>query len=350
MQASNVVTRMLDIRHPVIQAPMAGGVTTPELVAAVSNAGGLGSLGAGYLSPDALRAAIGEIRVLTDQPFAVNLFIPSPFEVDHRKIEHANSLMRPFRETLGIACPESVTAFAPSFDKQLEVVLAERVPVFSFTFGRLGPSRIEQLRRNGTIVVGTATTVEEAVRLEADGVELVVAQGAEAGGHRGTFLGPFEEAMIGTMTLVPHMAERLSIPVIASGGIMTGQGLAQALARGAQAAQMGSAFLLCEESGAHPAHKQALLAMREDRTVITRAFSGKPARGLENRFIREMAMHEASLPVYPVQNACTGDLRKAAQLQYRPEFMSLWAGQSAHLGRRMAAADLVRETVDTTGV
>lgn len=326
---------------------MAGGVTTPELVAAVSNAGGLGSIGAGYLGPDALRTAIGKTRALTDRPFAVNLFIPAALEADPRQVEHANSLMQPFREALGIECPERIEAFAPSFYEQFDVALAARVPVFSFTFGRLDPSRIRQLRRNGTIVIGTATTVEEAARLESDGVDLVVAQGAEAGGHRGTFLVPFEEGLIGTMTLVTNMAEALSIPVIASGGIMDGRGLAAALERGAQAVQMGSAFLLSEESGAHTAHKRALLAAGEDRTTITRAFSGKPARGLENRFIREMAGHEESLPPYPVQNAWTRDVRKAAQRQNRPAFMSLWAGQSAHLGRSLPAADLLRETVRT---
>jgi nitronate monooxygenase len=339
------VTATLGIDHPILQAPMAGGPTTAALVAAVSNAGGLGSLGAAYLSPEKLREQVGEIRALTDRPFNVNLFLPSPFEVDPRRIERANELLAPYREELGIGSPGIPSSFEQDFGEQLEVVLEERVPVFSFTFGSLAPELAGRLKENGTKVVGTATTVREGLRLEVDGVNVVVAQGSEAGGHRGTFLGDPANALIGTMALVPQMVDALSIPVVASGGIMDGRGLAAALVLGAGAAQMGTAFLACEESGAHPEFKRAVLEAAEDETAITRAFSGRAARGIVNRFLTEVGADEEGLAPFPVQNALTRDVRAAAQKQDRPEFMSLWAGQAARLARRTTAANLVRETV-----
>jgi len=274
----------LGIEYPIVQAPMAGGPTTPKLVAAVSNAGGLGSLGAAYLSPETLREQEWEICDLTEEPFGVNLFVPSSFDADPAMIERANALLGPYRKELGIEAPEKISSFAESFEDQLEVVLEERVPVFSFTFGSLGPELVGRLKENGTAVVGTATTVCEGLRLEEDGVDVVVAQGSEAGGHRGTFLGDFKDALIGTMALVPQMVDALAIPVVASGGIMDGRGLA-ALVLGAEAAQMGTAFLACKESGAHPEFKRAVLKAAEDETAVTRAFSGRAARGVKNRLV-----------------------------------------------------------------
>ncbi len=226
------------------------------------------------------------------------------------------------------------------------MVIEERVPVFSFTFGSLAPDLVGRLKENGTKVVGTATTVREGLRLEEDGVDVVVAQGSEAGGHRGTFLGDFGDALIGTMALVPQMVDALSVPVVAAGGIMDGRGLAAALVLGAGAAQMGTAFLACEESGAHPEFKRAVLEATEDETEITRAFSGRAARGIKNRFMTEVGANEEALAPFPVQNALTRDIRAAAQKQDRPEFMSLWAGQASRLARRTKATDLVRETAE----
>ena len=343
-------TEALGIEYPIVQAPMAGGPTTPELVAAVSNAGGLGSLGAAYLPPETLHEHIREIRGLTKEPFGVNLFVPSPFEADHERIERATTLLGQYRKELGIEAPEKISSFAESFEEQLEVVLEERVPVFSFTFGSLGPELIGQLKQNDATIVGTATTVREGLRLEEDGVDMVVAQGSEAGGHRGTFLGDFKDALIGTMSLVPQMVDALSIPVIASGGIMDGRGLAAALVLGAKAIQMGTAFLVCEESGAHPEFKRAVLEAAEDETAVTHAFSGRAARGLKNRFLIEMGEHEKELPPFPVQNALTKDVRAAAQRQDRPEFMSLWAGQAVRLARPTKAAELVGSVVQEAEV
>jgi nitronate monooxygenase len=307
-------------------------------------------LGAAYLPPQKIREQVREIRDLTQRPFVVNLFVPVPFEVDSAKIERANMLLGPYREELEIDPPEELPSFTESFEDQLKAVLEERVPVFSFTFGSLGPKLVGRLKENGATVMGTATTVREGLRLEEDGVDMVVAQGSEAGTHRGTFLGDFAGAMIGTMALVPQLADVLSVPVLASGGIMEGRGLAAALILGAEAVQMGTAFLVCEESGAHPEYKRAVLGSVEDATALTRAFSGRPARGVKNRFLVEVGQHEGELPPFPVQNALTKDVRGAAQKQNRTEFMSLWAGQAAHLGRPIKAAELVKAVVDEAEV
>ena len=340
------VTKALEIEHPVVQAPMAGGPTTPELVAAVSNAGGLGSLGAAYLPPETLREQVREIRRRTQAPFNVNLFVPSPFEADPERIERSGELLARYRQELGIRTLGIPSSFEESFEDQLEVVLEERVPVFSFTFGVPGEDQLHRLRDAGVITVGTATTVREGLRLEERGVEVVVAQGGEAGGHRGTFLGDFRDALIGAMALVPQMVDALSVPVIAAGGIMDGRGLAAALVLGAGAAQMGTAFLACEESGAHPEFKKAVLGAAEDETAVTRVFSGRAARGIKNRFLVEMGEHEEELPPFPVQNALTRDVRAEAQRQGRPEFMSLWAGQAVRLARPVTAARIVEGAVE----
>jgi nitronate monooxygenase len=236
--------------------------------------------------------------------------------------------------------------FAPSFEEQMKVVLEERVPVFSFTFGMLDAEWIQALKERDTVVIGTATTVREAVALEQSGVDMVVAQSAEAGGHRGTFLGRIEDALIGGMALIPAVVDAVRVPVIAAGGIMDGRGIAAAMALGAQAAQLGTAFLTCKESGAHALHQQAVLSATEESTVLTRAFSGKPARGIRNRFIEEMA--DADVPDYPVQNALTREIRQAAGQKGRPEYMSMWAGQGTRLSREMTAEALVKALVNET--
>ncbi|MDQ3864210.1 MAG: nitronate monooxygenase [Actinomycetota bacterium] len=344
--------RALGLEYPVIQAPMAAPmsapITTPDLVAAVSSAGGLGSLGAAYMSPEAIRGAVVRVRELTDKPFAVNLFVPTPFEDDPQQIESSGRLLEPYRRELGLEPTPSgpQPPYAEAFDEQLAVIIEERVPVFSSTFGSLPATEAERLKENGTKVVGTATTVEEGERLQAEGVDAVVAQGAEAGGHRGTFLGDFGSSMVGTMALVPQMVDALAVPVVASGGIMDGRGIAAALCLGAQAAQMGTAFLACEESGAHPSYKAAVLEATEDGTAITRAFSGRPARGIKNRLLLELAEHEEQIAPYPLQNALTQGIRAAARKQDRPEFMSLWAGQAARLARSTTAAEIVTSVAE----
>ena len=340
------LTQRLHIAYPIIQAPMAGGVTTPELVAAVSNAGGLGSLGAGYMEPEALHEAIVNIRSLTRRPFAVNLFIPQTVTEDAERIAHANTLLAPFRTELGLEPTEPPEHYLPDFAEQLAVILEHRVPVFSFTFGVPKPDEMETLKEYGIITIGTATHLLEAIVLEESQVDMIVVQGLEAGGHRGTFVGDHEQGLVSTLSLLPLCADHIKTPLIAAGGIMDGRGIAAALALGASGAQMGTAFLACPESGAHTKYKELLRQGTEITTTLTRAFSGRAARALRNRFTEALETIEQDLPDYPIQNALTQDIRQAAAQQDRPEFMSLWAGQGCPLCRDKPAARLVREWAD----
>lgn len=306
------VSETLGIKYPILQAGMAGGVTTPQLVAAVSNAGGLGTLGAAYMSPEQILTAIREIRRLTTHPFAVNLFIPTEPIVSTETIEQMNQRLQPYRTELGIDSPPRIVQYAESFAEQIQVILDEKVPIFSFTFGIPDSRTMQELKANETLVIGTATTFREALMLEQSGADMIVAQGSEAGGHRGTFAVAFEEALVGTMALIPQIVDRVNVPVIASGGIMDGRGIMASLALGASGVQMGTAFLTCTESGAHPAYKEAVLNSTEESTQITRAFSGRPARGIRNRFMADMQNVRQEIPAYPIQNVLTRDIRQEA--------------------------------------
>ncbi|MFS0554722.1 NAD(P)H-dependent flavin oxidoreductase [Brevibacillus sp. 179-C9.3 HS] len=343
MWTNNPITSRLHLKWPIIQAPMAGGATTPALVAAVSEAGGLGTLGAAYMTPEQIREAIKSIRELTDKPFGVNLFIPEDFDAEQPIAEGIAQAMNDVRDRLGIPHDPQVTHFTEPFAEQMAVVLEEQPAVFSFTFGVLDHRLMAELKQRGITVIGTATTVREAIALEVSGVDMIAAQGSEAGGHRGSFLPDSPSNMIGTMALVPQIVDRVKIPVIAAGGIMDGRGIAAALALGAQAAQLGTAFLTCKESGAHVLHKKAILEASEESIVMTRAFSGKWARGIQNEFMTTLAPFDHELPTYPVQNALTKDIRAAASKQQLSAFMSMWAGQAASLSQEISASELVEK-------
>jgi nitronate monooxygenase len=339
------IVERLRIRHPIIQAPMAGGATTPQLVSAVSNAGALGFIAAAYLSAEQIAQVARDVRAQTSQPFGINLFAPvepAPLPTD---VQPALDALAAYHDELGLSAPRVPERAVYPFDEQLAAALDSGASVFSFTFGLLPEGTLNAVRRRGMLVVGTATTVEEAITLERAGVDAIAAQGSEAGAHRGTFDpgAGFEAAMIGTMALVPQCVDAVTIPVIASGGIMDGRGIAAALALGADAVQMGTAFLATEESGIPPRYKDAILAARETDTRVTRAFSGRAARGLVNRFMREVEARGTSANLgYPTQNALTRPLRSEAAKQNRPEYLSLWAGQGLRLARREPAAAIVR--------
>jgi nitronate monooxygenase len=328
------------IRYPIVQAGMAGGVTTPELVAAVSNAGGLGIIGAAYMTPDAIRDAIRKVRSLTDKPFGINLFATEMAETDPR-FHQMQKQLDVFRKELDIPLQEGREIKVKNpYAEQLHVVLEEKVPVFTTAFGLPSQVEIEEVKNNGIKIMTMITTVNEALQAEASGVDAVVAQGGEAGGHRGTFdITPSWQgsksspmgAVIGTMALVPQVVDQLNIPVIAAGGIMDGRGLVAALALGAQGIQIGTRFLTAAESGAHPAYKKALIHSTEESTTITNVFSGRPARGIRNRFIDEMEASDVASLAYPVQNAATGDIRAKATAIGDTQYMSLWAGQGTRL-------------------
>ncbi|MGO4110861.1 NAD(P)H-dependent flavin oxidoreductase [Paenibacillus sp. YAF4_2] len=340
------LTQKLNIQYPIIQAPMAGGPTTPELIAAVSNAGGLGSLGAGYLTPEQIREAIKEIRKRTNRPFGVNLFVPEQTDVSEDIIEKMNNYLNESRTELGISLNSLTPDLKETFKEQVQVVLEENVPVFSFTFGIPSQNIIQEMKQHGIVIIGTATTVEEGIQLEATGVDAIVAQGSEAGGHRGAFLGNANDALIGTMALLPQLVDHVAVPVIAAGGIMDGRGLVASLALGASAVQMGTAFLVCPESGAHVVYKGKVMTSSEDSTEITYAYSGKAARGIRNDFINKMRFYPGIIPAYPIQNALTRDIRQAAAKANNPEYMSLWAGQGVRLAKELTASDIVKQTME----
>ncbi|HKA87373.1 MAG TPA: nitronate monooxygenase [Haliangiales bacterium] len=339
----------LGIRHPIVQAPMAGGITTPELVAAVAEAGALGSIGAPTYSAAEIAAAAEAVRRLTSRPFAINLFIPLPAaESDPVAIARVAPILRSFRAELGLPLEPPPPRAPEGFDAQFEAVLRAGPPVFSFTMGILEPERVRALHEAGTFIIGTANTADEAEALEESGVDAVCAQGAEAGGHRGAFLAPPDASMVGTMALVRQAVQRVKVPVLAAGGIMDGAGIAAALALGAQAAQMGTAFLSAAEAGTAAGHREALLSPDARHTVITRAFSGRQARTIRNRFTDALAGDD--VPPFPLHAAMTADIRAAAAKQGRRDLMSMFAGQGAPLSRAMSAGQLVatlaREAVE----
>jgi nitronate monooxygenase len=329
----------LGLDCPIIQAPMGGGFTTPALVAAVSGAGGLGSIGAPYLQPDAILAEAAAVRALTDRPFAINLFVFEPPAVRAGAVARTAERLAPFCRELGIEPPTLSGPAHPDIAAQIEAVLEARPAVFSFTFGIPSPEVMARCRRLGILTVGTATTLSEGMACQAAGVDFVCAQGSEAGAHRGSFLVPWQEGMIGLLPLVDRLSRALSVPVIGAGGIMTGAAVAAALKAGAVAAQLGTAFLTCPEAGTPEPHKRALLGPGVEHTAITLAFSGRPARGMVNRYTEAMA-GEPPAP-FPVLNAMTRGLRGAAAKAGRTEFMSLWAGQGAPLIRNLPAVELM---------
>jgi nitronate monooxygenase len=336
-------------QYPIIQGPMAGGACTPALVAAVSNSGALGSLPASLFTPDIMQARIDQVRALTERPFQVNLFILRTPQPTPSEVAHAVELLRPVWSKLGWTDLPLPQRWCEDFEAQFEVLIAARPACASFTFGILSAQQVERLHGAGIFVIGTITTVAEALAWQAVGADAVVASGIESGGHRGTFIGAQQDATLTAAQLLPLVVAALDIPVIAAGAIMDGVDIARALALGASAVQMGTAFLVTDEAAIHPAYRQRLLDAGRDPqsnpTRLTRAFSGRYARGIDNRFMQAMAAVESQVPAYPVQNALTGSIRAAAATSGDTESMSLWAGAGVGRARAMAAATLVATLV-----
>jgi nitronate monooxygenase len=337
----NSFCRKHGLSIPVVLAPMGGGPSTPELVAAVSNAGGLGSLAAAYSNAERIQQDIAKVRELTGRPFAVNLFSPQAQLPLNEGIEAVSDFLRPYHERLGLKAPELPQKPIEDFDEQLEAVAKAAPPIVSFTFGLLPPQASERLKAQGTYLMGTATTVEEARQLEQVGVDAVIAQGSEAGAHRGTFAVPAEEALVGTVALIPQAVDAVRVPVIASGGIMDGRGLVAALALGASAVQMGTAFLACKEAGTSAVYREALIRGRRSATTLTRAFSGRMARGLSNEFIEKWNASGLEHLPYPWQNAFTQPMRRAATAAGHAGLLSLWTGQGVGMLRETTAERLM---------
>jgi nitronate monooxygenase len=341
------LVRKLGIRFPLIQAPMAGS-TTSDLVAAVSGAGGLGSLGAGYLEPQAILDQAAQIRRLTDRPYAIGLFVlPDEFTVDMAAVSRAREQLDALMEREGLAVRTRLPErWAPRFSDQLAALYEAQPAVAIFAFGLIDAAQVQQLKQRRIIVIGTATTAAEARAWAERGADAVSLQGVEAGGHRGTFLHDADDAMIGLFALLPLVLRAINIPVIAAGGIMDGRGMLAAEILGASASQLGTAFLGCPESSAAAAWKQDLLQAEEHRVGTIRSFSGRAARGLRNRYVEAMEPGAAHLPIYPVLNALTAPLRRAAAEAGRGDLLSEWCGQAATLARPMPAAQLVGVLID----
>jgi len=348
--ATHALLQRLGVEHPIFLAPMAGSGGTPELAAAVSNAGGLGAWGGAYATPDDIADAIRRIRTLTSRPFAINLFAGGYATQSTIDPEPMLTIMRQAHAELGLPPPILPPLAVDPLDAQLEAVLQERPPVFSFTFGIPPAEQLAVLKARDIAIAGTATTVEEARRLEQAGVDAIIAQGAEAGAHRGSFAAPFEQSMVPLATLVREIRAGVRVPVIASGGIMESGDVAAALRQGAAAVQLGTAFLPCPESGAPAAYKRALLDAKSDTTVITRAFSGRPARGLMNKFIAMLEGKEHAILPFRQQNDLTRPMRNAAGQQGNAAFISLWAGQGVARSRALPAADLVRSLLNNESI
>ncbi|PTM99130.1 MULTISPECIES: nitronate monooxygenase [unclassified Streptomyces] len=331
--------------HPIVQAPMAGGVSVPHLAQAVSEAGGLGFLAAGYKTADGMYQEIKQLRGLTNRPFGVNLFVPQPDSADPGAVEiYAHQLAgeAAWYET-ELGDPDS--GRDDGFDVKLAVLLDNPVPMVSFHFGVPSRDVIDSLHRVGTFTLVAATTAEEALAVERSGADAVIAQGVEAGGHQGTHRDVPERggAGIGLLSLVAQVRETVSIPIIAAGGIMRGGQIAAVLAAGASAAQLGTAFLVTPESGASAVHKQALTNPLFVRTELTRAFTGRPARGLVNRFLREHGPYAPA--AYPEVHHLTAPLRKKAAASGDAQGMALWAGQGHRMARELPAGQLVEVLV-----
>jgi len=341
MKLSTPLSAKLGLASPIVQAPMAGGPSSQELVAACSAAGVLGSFGFAYTQPDEMKKQAAWVRAKTDRPFGINLFTsPAPGQVDAGAQRGALDAVAAYYRELGLPAPEPVNApYAPDLEAQLDAVAEIQPRVFTVHLNDLNENRIKEFKTRNILVGGSATCVAEAQRLESLGFDFVIAQGGEAGGHRGSYLRDPYQSLTGTLALVRLVVRAVKLPVIAAGGIMDGAGIAASLALGAQLAQLGTAFVVCPESGAAQVHKDLLLKATEDTTRVTEKFSGKPARGLSNRFMAEMA--NAPQLAFPAQNAVTGKLRQASAKAGKPDFIALWAGQAAPLARALPAAELV---------
>ncbi|WP_435212148.1 nitronate monooxygenase [Streptomyces sp. bgisy034] len=331
--------------HPIVQAPMAGGVSVPHLAAAVSEAGGLGFLAAGYKTADGMYQEIKQLRGLTQRPFGVNVFMPQPEYADAAAVDVYRHQLAGEAAWYEVELGDPDSGRDDGYDAKLAVLLDNPVPVVSFHFGVPGAEVLESLRRAGTVTLVTATTPDEALAVQRAGADAVIVQGVEAGGHQGTHRDHPETDCtgIGLLSLLAQVRETVSLPLVAAGGIMRGSQIAAVLAAGASAAQLGTAFLITPESGANALHKQALTNPLFVRTELTRAFSGRPARGLVNRFMREHGPYAPA--AYPEVHHLTSPLRKKAAASGDPQGMALWAGQGHRMARELAAGRLVEVLV-----
>lgn len=348
----NRLTQRLDIAYPIIQAPMAG-VSTPELAAAVSNSGGLGSLGLGAATVSQAEALIARTRNLTTGPINVNLFCHAPARRDPHTEARWIALLRPLFARFGGEPPETLTEIYHSFlanQPMAELILDLAPEVVSFHFGVADKTLIRRLKEKGVAIMASATSVDEAQRAVAQGVDIVIAQGYEAGGHRGIFDPHGDDRQMRTLTLLQALQRTLSIPVVAAGGIMDGAGIRSLLQLGAEGVQLGTAFLLCPESATDAGYRQVLSTEPPPQTVMTAAISGRPARSIDNAFCEIGRRHPGVLPPdYPVAYDAGKALAAVARAQGEWGFGAQWAGEGVAMIRALPAADLMQALIREGG-
>ncbi|UYL07387.1 nitronate monooxygenase [Bdellovibrio sp. SKB1291214] len=312
--------------RPLIVAPMAGGPSSAELIAAASNAGALGSIGAAYSSPSAIKEITEKVRSLTAKPIAINLFIPHPQPVvTEVQAQNATTAMAPFRQSFGLPVPVLTPPYEEDFDQQFEMVLKLKPEFFSFVFGVLPKEYTRAAKSEGIKLIGTATSLDEALELKENDVDAITLQGIEAGGHRGLFSPVEQDPEIPMLPLLIECHKKIKTPLVAAGGIMNSTDIKLALSNGATAVQMGTAFLATEEAGTNPAYKNAVL-QPDRKTKTTRAFSGRLARGIINPFMQSMDDNPSAILPFPAQNKFTRDLRNASAAAESPQCLSLWCG------------------------
>lgn len=343
---------ILGIQYPILQGPFGGNLSSVQLVSTVSNAGGLGGYGAYTLSPQEIIEVDQQIKAATDKPYNINLWVSDADTpgrtVSDEQFKQAQALFKPYFDELGIALPEKPAPFKSRFENQVEVILHQRPPVFSFMFGIPSADILEQCHRLGIVTIGAATTLDEAIVLESAGVDLIIASGFEAGGHRPSFLQSAESSTTGTFVLLQLIREKVKTPVIAAGGIANGKGVAAALALGADAAQIGTAFLATDESNATAIHKQMLFSDAAKYTTLSRAFTGRLGRGITSRIANDLIHKEKGFLSFPLQTQFMAHLRKAAIEQEKWDLILFWGGQIAPVLKHTKASELMKSILEET--
>lgn len=350
-------TELMGIDYPIMQGPFGGNLSSVQLVSAVSNAGGLGGYGAYTNSPQEIMEIDKQIRATTDKPYNLNLWVSDTDvtgaggTITDEQYEQTARLFKPYFDEAGVTLPPKPSSFQSRFENQLQVVLDIRPKVFSYMFGTLTADLIEQCRKRGIITIGAATTLDEAIALEATGTDMIIASGFEAGGHRPSFLEAAEASITGTFVLVQLIREKVKIPVIAAGGIATGAGISAALTLGADAVQIGTAFLACEESNALPVHREMLFSEKAKYTTLTRAFTGRLGRGLTSRISKEMKGEERQFLPFPLQSQFMSSLRKGALDKAKWDMVLFWGGQISPILKYKKAGELMQALIkDTTDI
>jgi nitronate monooxygenase len=352
MWYNNKASEILGIQYPILQGPFGGNLSTVELVATVSNAGGLGGYGAYTLSAQEIYEVDKQIKAATAKPYNINLWVSdhdgATNGVTDDKYEQTKQLFKPYFDELGIPFPDKPAPFKARFENQLQVILDVKPKVFSFMFGLLPADVLEQCRKAGIVTVGAATTLDEAIMLDNSGVDMIIASGFEAGGHRPSFLDSAESSVTGTFALVQLIKDKVKIPIIAAGGIANGKGVAAALALGASAAQIGTAFLATDESNALPVHREMLFSDAAKYTTLSRAFTGRLGRGITSRIAKDIIGKENQTLPFPLQTTIMSSLRKAAIEQEKWDMILFWSGQIAPILKHTKASELMQSIIEET--